>query len=169
MKRHQHVKHWRGFGIVLTLGTFMLGGLAGCVLSPSTLRTDGETPRLMWRATNFRHYTLMAEAREIYQFTLVLQETQGKGLTLTALEATLQNNPISHTVNWKRAGSWQLKAYEELRLPMGSYRSCPSRNCIDFGPFEPIWNLTLTGVSPDGAPIRETIAMQLPRIEPDTQ
>jgi len=152
--------------IMCGLGLFVLL-LAGCGTTGMGIRmqTAGETPALRWRATDLRNYTMALEEREVYQYTLVLEEIQGRAITFTHLKAHFWNSSDSRATDWERTGQWTLPAGGTLNLPLGSYRYCIATNCVDWAPFSPVWHLTLTGATAQGQPVREMIELRLPYVQ----
>ncbi len=150
-------------GIIQLIGLFI--GLIGVGCASVQVHTAGETQRLRWQAKDFHLQKVAVEDREIYKYTLVLEELQGKDLTFTYLTATLRNNAHSRQINWEKAGMWNLPAHGELRIPLGTYRYCNLANCRDWGPIAPVWNLTLTGTDSHGQPIHEVIHLRLPYVD----
>lgn len=134
--------------------------LAGC--AASGVRPAGTSGPLTWQATELRlQHTMLSDGQE-YGFTLVLRETTGTALTLTSLAGSLQNSRQSWPVSWAKAGQWVVPAYGELRLPLSSYRYCPSASCRDLGTLEPYWEITLSGTDGHGHPVRYTLTLRLP-------
>ncbi len=152
--RHSLRFMWVGLGLALTV--------AGC--ATVAVQTEGEGQRLRWHATDFRSYRMGIDKRELYEYTLVLEERQGSTITFTALEAEFRNNVQSRRSAWRRSGHWVLPAHGELRLPLGTYRQCRLDQCRDWGPLAPIWRLMLRGTDEQGQVVREVIEMTLPSI-----
>jgi hypothetical protein len=136
---------------------------AGC--ASVGVQTAGETPQMRWQATDLNYYTVAIEEREVYKYTLVLEDLQGRDVTFTYLKAKLQNNATSPPFDWEKTGTWTLSAHGELRITLGSYRYCHQVDCIDWGPLAPVWNLTLSGTDSHGQPVQEVIRFRLPYID----
>ncbi len=151
--------------VKLRYGMIFLIGLmwAGC--TTVQVQTAGETQQLRWQATDFHLYTVALEDREVYKYTLVLEDLQGRDVTFTHLKATFRNNEQSRNINWEKAGTWSLPAHGELRIPLGTYRYCHASNCRDWGPLAPVWKLTLSGTDSHGQPVQEVIHLRLPYID----
>ncbi len=155
-------KQWR-LGMPPLLVCLSIGlVLAGC--ASLGIQTEGQTQSLQWRATDFRNDLIELEEREIYAYTLVLQETLGATITFTALQGEFQNNPTSRLFSMSEIGSWKLPANGELRIPLQTYRYCHVVNCDDWGDLAPVWRLMLIGTDTQGQPVREVIRMQLPYV-----
>ena len=153
---------WIMYGLSLLL-LFTAGcGTTGIGMG---VQTAGETPTLRWRAMDLRNYTVALEEREVYQYTLVLEETQGTAITFTHLKARFWNSSQSWPTDWEKTGQWTLPAGGTLDLPLGSYRYCIFSNCWDWGPLSPVWHLTLTGTTAQGQPVRERIELRLPYVQ----
>ena len=150
---------WIPFGINTLLIMWLISGCAA-----TKIQTAGLTPTLQWRATDFRHYMVELENRQIYRYSLVLEDTQGQAITFTHLSAYIWNSPQSRQVTWQRSGTWVLPAHGTIDIPLGSYRYCLAINCKEWGSFTPIWHLTLSGTTAQGDPIREVIKMHLPYV-----
>ena len=136
---------------------------AGC--ASVNIQTAGETQQMRWQATDFQLHTVELQEREVYQYTLILEELQGKDVTFTHLKAKFQNNIHSRQFDWEKSGTWSLPAHGELRIPLGTYRYCNASDCQDWGPLAPVWNLTLRGTDSHGQPVQEVIRMRLPYID----
>jgi hypothetical protein len=129
------------------------------------MRTQGETPGIRWLTQDYRHYTLAVEEREVYTYTLVLEEMEGREVTFTKLQARIRNNPHSRDVEWEKTGRWHLAARGTLAIDLGSWRDCIYANCRDWGPFAPVWHLSLTGQDVQGQPVQQIIKMRLPYVD----
>jgi hypothetical protein len=69
-------------------------------------------------------------ARDLYAFTLVLQETHGAALTFTSLEQTV-SDPVLHPAGVTEQFSvrWKLHPHGELRYPFSGYWYCATGEC----------------------------------------
>lgn len=144
--------------ISLFIGLF----LAGC--TSIEIRTEGQTQSLRWQATDIRNYTIALEKREIYEYTLVLQNMRGAPVTFTDLQGQLRNNPTSRLFTMEEVGNWKLPANGELRIPLSTYRYCHVVNCDDWGDLSPIGHLELIGTDAQGQAVREVIQLRLPYV-----
>lgn len=136
--------------------------LAGC--AAMGIQIEGQTQTLRWRTTDFRNYIITLEEREIYAYTLVLQETRGTSITFTELQGEFRNNPISRLFTMAEVGNWKLPANGERRIRLYTYRYCHVVNCKDWGDLAPIWQLVLIGTDEQGQAVREVIHMRLPYV-----
>jgi hypothetical protein len=128
------------------------------------VRTQGVSGPVDWRTTDFEWHP-EAFGEQVYTFTLLLRETQGRDLTFTRVAAVLYNATDSLPAHWQRTGQWRLPAQGELRIPLGSRRYCPYVKCGDSGPgLEPVWHLTLSGTDQGGQPVRLVMDLRLPVI-----
>ena len=148
----------RAVGLVLMWGLL----LAGC--TTLGVRTSGVSGPVEWRTTDFEwHADGIGE--QVYTFTLLLRDTQGRDITFTHLDAVLHNAAESLPAYWQRTGQWRLPAYGEVPIPLGSRRSCPYDQCMYSGPgLVPVWQLTLRGTDQGGQPVRLVLDMRFPAI-----
>jgi hypothetical protein len=104
-----------------SLGAALLAVWVNIVLTACTTlspRRDAEPAPIVWQATDFRVITRMVEGveRTFYTFMLVLEETQGTGISLTQLDYT--THPPGFAVmpaSERTAILWKLRPYGELR------------------------------------------------------
>lgn len=163
MMQNQTPYVWGRTTLFVLLAGLMLTGCAMMEdMANMGVKTAGEHPIAKWHVTDLRAYTVGMDEREIYEFTLVLEEARGRVVTFTRMDATFVNNRHSREFSWDKEGSWTLPAYGELRLPLGSYRYCHVVNCRDWGMLGPTWNLTLTGTDELGEPVQMKLKFQLP-------
>src|SRR5262249_410227 len=122
--------------------------IAGCAgLSPRPYLT-GEHPSVAWQATDFRVVTRTVDGaeRELYTFTLVLDETQGSAVTFTQLDYTIYHPGIDLIPASERAAIvWKLRPNSELRQLFYSAPSCSEARCTARGHLTPSWRILLTG------------------------
>ena len=156
-------QRWRPFVLISVLIGLVLGGCAML-----DVRTSGQSSTLRWRATDLRQYRALVEEREVYDYTLILEATQGNAMTFTRLQARCQNNLHSRPFEWEKTGQWRIPPQGQLRLPLGTYRTCLKANCRDWGELAPIWRLVLTGTDDQQQPVREVIEIRLPYIPATT-
>ena len=146
------------------VGLALLGSLllAGC--TPVGVRTSGVSGPVDWRTTDFEWHP-EAFGEQVYTFTLLLRETQGRDLTFTQVAAVLSNATDSLPAHWQRTGQWRLPAHGEVAIPLGSRRRCPYVQCWDSGPgLTPVWHLTLRGTEQGGQPVRLVLDLRFPDI-----
>ena len=147
------------------LGLALLGSLllAGCT-TPVGVRTSGVSGPVDWRTTDFEWHP-EAFGEQVYTFTLLLRETQGRDVTFTQVAAVLYNATDSLPAHWQRTGQWRLPAHGEVPIPLGSRRRCPYVKCWDSGPsLAPVWHLTLSGTDQGGQPVRLVLDLRFPDI-----
>ena len=151
---------WTTYGL-----SILLLLVAGCAPTGMGVRTAGETAGLRWRATDFRNYIGTLQQREIYQYTLVLENATDRAVTFTHIKADIWNNHQSPGAEWEKKDQWVLPAKGTVDIPLGSYRYCISPTCRDWGPLSPVWHLTLAGATEAGQPIQEQIKLRLPYVQ----
>jgi predicted aspartyl protease len=101
--------------------------------------------------------------RDLYTFTLVLQETQGAEITLTDLEQTL-TQPESYFFGETQHATvhWKLRPHGELRQLFSVYGYCAMGGCRAPGVLAPWYHIVLTGTDAQGHPLRVAIEFKLP-------
>jgi hypothetical protein len=100
-------------------------------------RLEGVSGSIAWQATDLRvvERQVTETSRELYAFTLVLKETQGRGVTFTHLEYTMSQPDIVPIGDTQRATiAWRLHPYGELRHPFYSSIYCSEMPCQNWGP-----------------------------------
>jgi hypothetical protein len=132
------------------------------------MRTAGEVQGIRWHTQDYHNYMIALEEREVYGYTLVLEETEGREVTFTTLHARIRNNPHSRDFTWEKTGTWHVAARGTLAIALGSWRYCLSANCQDWGPFAPVWQLHLTGTDGQGQRVHTIIQMRLPYVDETT-
>lgn len=147
----------------LLLGTVVVGCAALGV------RTEGVSGPIAWRATDFNVGSVPGDTgiigrrdREIYAFTLVLQETQGTAITFTKVAYTIAGSVGLKPFSTEETGQWRLRPHGELRWPLSSTYGCASIDCVDPGFVAPVWHITLMGTDDRGQPVRIAIDLRLP-------
>ena len=150
------------------LGAALLAVCVTIMLTACTTpspRRDAEPAPIAWQATDFRVITRTVDGveRTLYTFMLVLEETQGSGITLTQLDSTTYHPgfavlPASeHT-----AILWKLRPYGELRHVFYSSPCCFEARFGIQGRLAPAWHILLTGSNDHGQPVRVVIDLSLP-------
>lgn len=137
----------------------------GCAAFGARPQLASGYPGVAWQATDFRVMarTVDEAERELYTFTLVLEETQGNALTFTQLEHTIYHPGIDLIPASERTGIvWKLRPHSELRQLFYSSPYCPEARCTPHGHLTPRWNILLTGTDDQGQPVRVTIAVAWP-------
>jgi predicted aspartyl protease len=147
-------------GGLLALGTAL--GVSGC--AP---QLTGSSGALAWEVTDLRvvERSVAGTARDLYTFTLVLQETQGSAVTFTHLEQTV-SQPSVNAVGEARHSSmlWKLRPHGELRQPFSFYWYCATGDCPNrqFIAPAPWYNIRLTGTDARGQSVQVEIDVKLP-------
>jgi hypothetical protein len=162
MQKYGHVLrtvHSRA-GVLLVLCTAL--GLTGCIA-----HLKGVSGPVTWQATDLRviERSVSGAARDIYAFTLVLEETYGAALTFTNLEYTISQPAFNPTGETRQAViSWKLRPYGELRLPFSSYWYCAAlaTDCLRAGAIAPWYHIILTGTDDQGRAVRVAMDLRLP-------
>jgi predicted aspartyl protease len=142
------------------------------LLSGCTANLKGVSGPVTWQATDLRliERSVSGAARDMYAFTLVLEETQGAALTFTHLEYTISQPAFNPTGETRQAVIiWKLRPYGELRLPFSSYWYCATTlttACRRGGAIAPWYHIILTGTDDQGRAVRATIDFRLPQNPP---
>lgn len=134
--------------------------MTGCVAS-----IQGVSGPIAWEATDFRVVERSASGaiRDIYAFTLVLQETHGTEITLTHMEQTV-SQPGVHTTGVTRQFPihWKLRPRGELRQPFSFYWYCADTQCHNRVSVAPWYNLVFAGIDQRGQPVHIAMDFRLP-------
>jgi len=150
------------------LGAALLAVCVNVVLTACTLpspRLDAEPAPIAWQATDFRVITRMVDGveRTFYTFLLVLEETQGNGITLTQLDYTTYHPGFAVLPASERTAIlWKLRPYGELRQFFYSSPCCSGARFGIQGRLAPAWHILLTGTNDRGQPVRMVIDLSLP-------
>jgi hypothetical protein len=110
--------------------------------------------------------TIEGVPTQIYAFTLVLTETQGKGITFTLIKrhATSQQASIATRED---SIEWELRPHGELRKPFSYYiRGRGGAFGRDFRPISVSWTIILTGKDDRDSPVRVSMHINLPSKPP---
>ena len=141
-------------------GTALLAVCVPLVLSACTTlgpRLDAKPASIAWHATDFRVITRTLDGveRTLYTFMLVLQETQGSGITFTQLDYTTRHPGFALLPASERSAIlWKLRPYGELRQLLYSSPCCPETHFGLQGRPAPAWHMRLTGTDDRGQPVR---------------
>src|SRR5262249_34339541 len=104
--------------------------------------------------------------RTLYTFMLVLEETQGSGITLTQLDYTIYHPGFAVIPASERTAIlWKLRPYGELRQLFYSSPCCFETRFGILGiqgRLAPAWHILLTGTADHGQPVRVVIDLSLP-------
>jgi len=150
------------------LGAALLAVCVPIVLTACTTpspRHDAEPTPIAWQATDFRVITRMVDGveRTLYTFMLVLEETQGSGITLTHLDSTTYHPGFAVVPASERTAiRWELRPYGELRQLFYSSPCCFEARFGIPGRLAPAWHILLTGTNDHGQPVRVMIDLSLP-------
>lgn len=161
----QQAAGWRPALLAVCLSVMIMG----CAAFGARPQLAGGHPGVAWQATDFRVMarTVDKAERELYTFTLVLEETQGSSITFTQLEHTIYHPGIDLIPASERTAIvWKLRPHSELRQLFYSSPYCPEARCTIRGRLTPWWNILLTGTDDQGQPVRVTIALAWPTQPP---
>jgi hypothetical protein len=100
--------------VLLTLSAALV--VTGC--TERQVHVTGVSGSIVWQVTDFRIVarSVQGTRRDLYTFTLVLQETQGTALTFQHAVSRLMH-PSIQTLPQQSSVLWQLRPYGELRQP----------------------------------------------------
>jgi predicted aspartyl protease len=124
-----------------------------------------EPAPIAWQATDFRVITRTVDGveRTFYTFLLVLEETQGRSITLTQLDATTYHPGVAMLPASERTAiAWELRPYGELRQFFYSSPCCFEARFGIPGRLAPAWHILLTGTNDHGQPVRLVLDLSLP-------
>src|SRR5262245_25044024 len=151
-----------------SLGAALLAVCVTIVLTacttPSPCR-DAEPVPMVCQATDFRVITRTVDGAErtLYTFMLVLEETEGSGITLTQLDHTTYHPGFAGIpASEHTAVLWKLRPYGELRHVFYSSPCCFEARFGMQGRLAPSWHIRLTGINDHGQPVRVVIDLSLP-------
>jgi predicted aspartyl protease len=150
------------------LGTVLLAVCVPLVLTACTTlppRLDAEPAPVAWHATDFRVITRTVDGveRSLYTFMLVLEETQGSGVTLTQIDYTTHHPGLALLPSSERTAIlWKLQPYGERRQLFYSSPCCAETHFGIQGRLAPAWHILLTGTTEHGQPVRVVIDLALP-------
>jgi clan AA aspartic protease (TIGR02281 family) len=134
--------------------------LTGCA---ATL--TGVSGPVAWQVTDLRvvERSVAGADRDLYAFTLVLNETQGRALTLTQLEQNVSQPGVNPAGSTQQVPiHWKLRPHGELRQPRAFYYYCAESRCRPSDPIAPWYNIVLTGTNDRGRPVRVAMDFRLP-------
>jgi predicted aspartyl protease len=137
--------------------------------TPLSPRLDGASVPVAWQATDFRVITrtVAGVERQLYTFMLVLEETQGSGITLTQLDYTTYHPGFDFIPASERTAIlWKLRPYGELRQFFYSAPCCSEARFGIQGRLAPAWHILLTGTNHHGQLVRVVIDLSLPPQSP---
>src|SRR5437879_13881155 len=119
---------WRAWilaPVLLTLAAALV--VTGC--TERQVRVTGASGSIAWQVTDFRIVarSVQGTPRDLYTFTLVLQETQGTAITFQHVVSRL-THPSIPTLPQQSPILWQLRPHGELRQPF-SFPLCTTDAC----------------------------------------
>jgi hypothetical protein len=129
----------------------LLVAIGGCVPPQLAYRTAGTAGPVQWQAIDLERSRRRVNGQEMdaYDFTLVVRETRGVGITFTnAKNDIYQGNWEGHSEHDERL---ELLPYCELQMAFSST-----------GFRTPLWTITLTGKDEKDQPVLVTIETALP-------
>lgn len=108
---------WRAWSltcVLLTLSAALV--VIGC--TERQIHVNGASGPLVWQVTDFRIVarSVQGTPRNLYAFTLVLQETQGTALTFRQVVSRL-THPSIPTLPQQSTILWQLRPHREMNWP----------------------------------------------------
>jgi hypothetical protein len=125
--------------------------VSGCGVSPLYVQTSGTAGPLQWEAIDLEPGRRIVDGKEVdvYDFTLVVRETRGVGLTFTRIKNDiLQRDWEAHGESSERL---ELPPYCELQIPL-----------LSTGFAAPLWTVTLIGAEEGDRPLQVAINAALP-------
>jgi clan AA aspartic protease (TIGR02281 family) len=152
-------KAWLLARVLLTFSAALI--IAGC--AERQIHVTGASGPVAWQVTDFRIVTrsMQGTPRDLYTFTLVLQETQGTALTFQQVVSRL-THPSIPTLPQQSTILWQLRPHGELRQPF-AFPLCITDACKHAAAMAP-WSLDLAilGTDQRQQPLRVVINTRLP-------
>jgi hypothetical protein len=124
----------------------LLVAIGGCVPPQLAYRTAGTAGPVLWQAIDLERSRRRVNGQEIdaYDFTLVVRETRGVGITFT------------HVKNDIYQAGWEAHAERSERLELPPY--CELQMTFSSTGFRaPLWAITLTGKDEKDQPVLVTI------------
>lgn len=159
----------QGLGTATSVTSVFLVLCTALAIIGCTASLKGVSGPVTWQATDLRVIarSVSGAARDIYAFTLVLEETHGSALTLTSLSQTVSQPEVNAAgVSHHFPIRWKLRPHGELRQPFSFYWYCAEAQCQNWGPIAPWYNIVLTGTDDRGHPIHVAIDFRLPSHPP---
>jgi predicted aspartyl protease len=150
---------WTLARVLLTLSAALV--VIGC--TERQVHVTGASGPIAWQVTDFRIVarSVQGTPRDLYTFTLVLQETQGTALTFRQVVSRL-THPSIPTLPQQSTVLWQLRPLGELRQPF-AFPLCTTDACKHTAAMAP-WSLDLAllGTDQRQQPLRVVINTRLP-------
>ncbi len=125
--------------------------IGGCGAGPLYVQTSGTAGPLQWEAIDLQPGRKTVDGKEVdfYDFTLVVRETRGLGLTFTNVSSTLYGGGWVGSSRWTE--KFEVPPYCELHLPLSSD-----------GFKAPLWFVRLTGSDAQGQLVDVKLPVALP-------
>ena len=136
-------------------------GLVGCAGRYTAL--SGVNGPVAWQVTDFRlvERAIQGTPRDLYAFTMVLEERQGLALTFTQVVSVLSHPHIS-TVPQQAPVLWKLRPHGTLRQPF-FFPWCTTEACKHWTTVAPwSYDVVLLGMDERQRPVRVVIRTTLP-------
>jgi hypothetical protein len=129
----------------------LLVAVGGCVPPQLAYRTGGTAGPLQWQAIDLERSRRRVNGQEMdaYDFTLVVRETRGVGITFTSVTSDIYGQ--GREGHGQHSDRLELPAHCELQLPLSST-----------GFRAPLWTITLTGNDERSQPVQIAIEAALP-------
>ena len=153
---------------------YFLAVLLGAVLTgcaTMTYQLEGASGPVKWRVADKRIVRKIVGAgegsrgmRDVYMFTLILQETQGTSIAFTQVEWTTSGIDIE-TGSANQSVQWALQPYGQLHLPFSFFTYChPAFTPSECGDptLAPRNDYVFTGTDDQGRPVRLAFGFWLP-------
>jgi hypothetical protein len=153
-------------GMICVILAFVFGALT-LKCAPIGIRTKGESGPVAWEATDLRLVKMTVDSMpvEVYAFTLVLKETQGRGITFTHAKYIVSTLETELSTG-ESTLDLELRPHGESRLPLSVYIKGGHDAGHDLRPISPAWTIILTGKDDQDAPVRVSININLPSKPP---
>lgn len=139
----------------------LLFSVQGCAIP---IKMAGTTGSVSWSATDLSlaNVSIESSSGEQFGFTLLLQEKQGKPLTLTHVEWEVWQDNVDRSDRLYRRGPWMVPPHGSLRVPFAWAVYCPPATvCPDTGNSTE-WNMTFFGKDANNQPIELPMTLILP-------
>src|SRR5215510_7495785 len=148
--------------VLLVVAALLALGVPGC--AP---QLTGHSGALTWEVTDLRivERSVAGTARDLYTFTLVLQETQGSAVTFTHLEQIVSQPSVNAAGETQHSAVlWKLRPHGELRQSFSFYWYCATSDCPKGQALAPApwYNIRLTGTDEGGQSVQVAIDVKLP-------
>lgn len=129
----------------------------------------GSSGPVAWQVTELQFVERLIDGtpRQLYTFTLVLDETQGQDLTFTQVVSVIQH-PYLPTTPQQVPVQWHLRPRGTLRQPF-FFPWCSTEVCKQQAALAPLrYTIALLGTDTRGRPVQVTLRTTLPPTLPST-